>query len=65
MPLTVTLGKSLGVLVSVVVASAIGLLLIVTLIWCLLRKRRAERDQQSAKDVMYKPGEKEEKISKV
>ncbi|KAJ8417265.1 hypothetical protein AAFF_G00284920 [Aldrovandia affinis] len=54
-----------GVLVSIVVASAMGLLLIVTLIWCLLRKKRAERDQQRAKDIIYKPEKKEDKISKV
>ncbi|XP_064170015.1 carbonic anhydrase 12 isoform X4 [Anguilla rostrata] len=59
------LGMSLGMLTSIVVASVMGLVLSVTLVCCLLRKKRAERDQQRTKNIMYKPAEKEETISKV
>lgn len=53
-----------GILATIIVASMLGLLLIITLVWCLLRKR-SNTEEQKEKTNGHKLAEKEENISKV
>ncbi|XP_056120890.1 carbonic anhydrase 12 isoform X3 [Rhinichthys klamathensis goyatoka] len=55
---------SWGILATIIVASMLGLLLIITLVWCLLRKR-SNTEEQKDKTTAYKLAEKEGNISKV
>ncbi|XP_066557876.1 carbonic anhydrase 12 isoform X2 [Amia ocellicauda] len=60
------LGMRWGVLLSIVIASVLGLILIGTLVFFVLRKKRAEKNLQKDTDVIFKPSsKKEEDISKV
>ncbi|KAG1938092.1 carbonic anhydrase [Pimephales promelas] len=52
-----------GILATIIMASMLGLLLIITLLWCLLRKR-SNTEEQKDKTTAYKLAEKEENISK-
>ncbi|XP_029910610.1 carbonic anhydrase 12 [Myripristis murdjan] len=56
---------NLGILVSIVTASALGLVLIVCLICCLLKQKRSAANQDKSKGVGYNIGEKDEYGSRV
>ncbi|KAL7858232.1 hypothetical protein AOLI_G00183340 [Acnodon oligacanthus] len=55
---------SWGALISIVMASGLGLLLFIALCWCFLRKRSETEQEKFAADG-YKPTERKEKISRV